>query len=314
MPELHQKNNTNQNVYTIKINSQKFDKLKQMSFICVSNRNNLMSKVQNMEIQVFQSKKGTKVVTTSNLHEALQLPTHLYNGTVKYWIQDIYDFNDEVRKPQLLKDYSEIKQTISKRKDYYISLEMARLITLNSNSPVKLVFARKLTELVKPKRASGMFSKDQVLAVLELTKVMGLISCQKSAELGHQQAKSANLGKSNEWWNYRARLLGYNVATLKAKMTEIGVSYKGKNLRQMLIKTDKYEMIRMAVIDLFLALGNSEHYAKDMGDLAKIFANELKVEIRDDRKDSMTLYPKNADRELVKQVRQMAKQQFLPLW
>jgi len=97
-------------------------------------------------------------------------------------------------------------------------------------------------------------------------------------------------------------------------MTEIGASYKGKNMRQMLIKTDKYEMIRMAVIDLFLALGNSEGYAKDMGDLAKIFANELKVEIRDDRRDALSLYPKNANRELVQQVRQMAKQQFLPLW
>ncbi len=285
-----------------------------MSFICVSNENKLMSKSQIMEIQVFQSKKGTKVVTTSNLYEALQLPAHLYNGAVKYWIQDIYDFSDDVRRPQLLKDFSEKKQSISKRKDYYISLELARLITLNSNSPVKLVFARKLTDLVKPKRASQTFSKDQILAVLELTKVMGLISCQKSAELGHQHAKSADLGKTKEWWNYRAKLLGYNVATLKSKMADIGASYKGKNMRQMLIKTDKYEMIRMAVIDLFLALGNSEHYAKDMGDLAKIFANELKVEIRDDRKDSMTLYPKNANRELVKQVRQMAKQQFLPLW
>ena len=306
--------NFKQKSYNTNIYSQKFDNMKQMSFICVSNENKLMSKSQIMEIQVFQSKKGTKVVTTSNLYEALQLPAHLYNGTVKYWVQDIYDFSDDVRKPQLLKDYSEIKQSISKRKDYYISLVLARLITLNSNSPVKLVFARKLTELVKPKRAQETFSKDQILAVLELTKVMGLISCQKSAELGHQHAKAADLGKSREWWNYRARLLGYNVTTLKAKMSEIGASYKGKNLRQMLIKTDKYEMIRMAVIDLFLALGNSEHYAKDMGDLAKIFANELKVEIRDDRKDAMNLYPKNANRELVKQVRQMAKQQFLPLW
>jgi len=288
--------------------------MKQMSFICVLNENKLMSNCRIMEIQVFQSSKGTQVVTTSNLYEALQLPAHLYNGTVKYWMQDIYDFSDEVRKPQLLKDYSEIKKAISKRRDFYISLEMARLITLNSKSPVKLIFARKLTELVKPKRAAGNFSKDQILAVLELTKVMGLISCQKSAELGHQNAKAANLGKSNEWWNYRARLLGYNVATLKAKMTEIGASYKGKNMRQMLIKTDKYEMIRMAVIDLFLALGNSEGYAKDMGDLAKIFANELKVEIRDDRRDALSLYPKNANRELVQQVRQMAKQQFLPLW
>ncbi len=267
-----------------------------------------------MEIQVFQSKKGTRVVTTSNLYEALQLPAHKYNSTVKYWMSDIYNFEDDIRKPQLLKDYSEKKNEHSKRQNFYISLELARLITLNSPSSLKLIFAKKLSELVKPALTASTFSKDQIIAVLELTKVMGLVSCQKSAEAGHLSAKGVNLDKPASWWNYRARLLGYNAKTLQSKMAEIGASYKGKNLIQMLIKTDRYEIIRMAVIDLFLALGNSESYAKDMGDLAKIFASELKVEIRDDRKDSIALLPRNANRKLIEQVRQLRNQQNLALW
>ena len=266
-----------------------------------------------MDLKIFQSKKGTRVVTASNLYDALQLPAHQYNSSVKYWIKDIYDFTDDVRSPQLLKDYSERVQKESKRKDYFLSLELARLITLNTPSPVKLKMARTLTDLLKGAKERSKFSKDQVLAVLELTKVMGLVSCQKSVEQGHLNSKGGILGKPSHWWQYRAQLLGYSVETLQEKMTQIGASYKGKNLLQMLLKTDKYEIIRMAVIDLFLALGNSEGYAKDMGDLAKAFASELKVEIRDDRKDAMQFLPHNANRQLIKQIRQFSRQQILAL-
>ena len=262
-----------------------------------------------MELQIFISKKGTRVVTASNLFEALQLPAHQYKSTVKYWLADVYDFGDDIRRPQLLKDYSERKQEHSPRKDYFLSLELARLITLNSNSPMKLKFARKLNKLVKKENdRTELFTKDQVLAVLELTKVMGLVSCQAAVESKLQQDRFSNPAQHRMWWRYRAGLLGYSVETLQEKMTAIGQNYKGKNLRQMLLKVDKYEIVRMAVVELFVALGNSEQYARKMGDLAKVFAEELQVEIRDDRKDTLSLTPNNANPDLIRQLRNFARQ------
>ena len=35
----------------------------------------------------------------------------------------------------------------------------------------------------------------------------------------------------------------------------------------MLMQVDKYEMIRTGVIDLFIAMGKTERYARNLGDL-----------------------------------------------
>lgn len=267
-----------------------------------------------MDLSIFQSSKGTKVVLASNLYEVLQLPVHLYNSQIKNWLSDVYNFEDEIRPAQLLKDYSEKKNQLSKRKDYYLSLELAGMITLRSQSPVKLKLARLIHKWQKNGALTkNKFTKDQVIAVLELTKVMGLVSCQEAIEQKLQTALFSNPDQYRKWWRFRAGLLGYTVNELQEKMIQIGQSYKGKNLKQMLLKVDKYEIVRMAVIELFMALGNSKAYATDMGDMAKVFAKEIGVEIRDDRKDSLVLTPQRANPELIKQLRAFSRQGTLAL-
>ena len=97
-------------------------------------------------------------------------------------------------------------------------------------------------------------------------------------------------------------------------MHEVGQNYKSKNLLQLLMHLDKYEIIRMAVIDLFLALGKNEKYAKDMGDLAKVFAREMKVEIWDDRKSDIK-FTHNVNMELVQEVKALQNEgETLGLW
>jgi hypothetical protein len=82
----------------------------------------------------------------------------------------------------------------------------------------------------------------------------------------------------------------------------------------MLFKLDKYEIIRMAVIDLFVALGKPKEYAKDMGDLAKAFAREMKVEIWDDRKASLPLYSQEVNLGLANDIKDMNRTGLLSLW
>lgn len=266
-----------------------------------------------MNIQILVSKKGTQVVTATNLHDALGLPLHKYNSNVKKWLSDFYAFQDDVRKGLIMQDYA-LRTQHGKREDYYLSLEIAKLITLNSNSLVKQELAKYFLSLEKKNQKGELLTKDQVLAVLELTKVMGLISCQKSVEKHHQNRFNEEQGKAYEWWKYRANLLGYSVKELKEKMHEVGQTYKSKNLLQMLMYLDKYEIIRMAVIDLFLALGKSEKYSKDMGDLAKVFAREMKIEIWDDRKSGIK-FSHNVNMELVEEVKSFQNEgQTLELW
>ncbi len=267
-----------------------------------------------MQLQILISKKGTKVVTATNLHRALQLPDYKYNSHVDRWLSDVYAFSDDVRKPSELKDYAVRQRQYSKQKDFYLSIELAKLITLNSESEHKLRFARELVSIESKERQDKTFSKDQVLAVIELTKVMGLISCQKTVEKLHHQAFESNKGSMKQWWKYRANLLGYSVDELKSKMMEIGKNYKGKNFIQMLMQVDKYEVIRMAVIDLFMALGKSRAYATEMGSLAKIFASEMNVEIWDDRGSSIDFGKKRLNPQLIQQVKALNSGATLRLW
>jgi phage anti-repressor protein len=267
-----------------------------------------------MDLRIMTSKKGTNVVTTSNLHQALKLPEHQYVRNVNKWLSDFYAFRDDVRKPVELLDFARRELKLSKLQDFYISIEMARLITLNSDSEVKQKYARYLQSLDEKGRDAELMSKEQVMAVIELTKVMGLYSCQQNAEKIHLKQFEDNNGYNFRWWQYRAKLLGYSVSELREKMSEIGNNFQGKNLRMMLLQLDKYEVIRIAVIDLFVALGRSEAFARNMGDLAKFLARELKVEIWDDRNTSIPFHTTDVNMELANKVRTMdAGRPVLPL-
>ncbi len=267
-----------------------------------------------MELQVLISKKGTQVVTATNLHQVLRLPEHKYNSNLDKWLSDIYAFRDDVRQACEMRDYAQRNLKFSKLRDYYLSVELAKLITLNSSSPVKQEYAKRLIALDDKDAHPDRLTKDQVVAVVELTKVMGLISCQKYVEREHHKSFEDTKGSVHEWWQYRADLLGYTVDELKSKMIQIGKNYKGKNLLKMLMQVDKYEIIRTAVIDLFIALGKSRSYATDMGDLAKLFAREMKVEIWDDRHSAIDFAKYNVNPALVSEVKSMQKGNYLSLW
>ena len=66
-------------------------------------------------------------------------------------------------------------------------------------------------------------------------------------------------------------------------MSAAGQPSKGKTQRQMLQLLDPHELVRTAVIDHFLALGKNPDYARNMGDLSKSLAREMKLGFFDDR-------------------------------
>lgn len=268
-----------------------------------------------MELQILVSKKGTKVVTATNLHLVLELPNQQYALNAKKWLNEIYEFRDGIRKPERLRDFSKRPNKDNGIvTDYYISVELAKLITLNSKSKKKQKFAKWLLSLEDKVENAELLTIEQVSAVLELTKVMGMVSCQVSTEKQHLETyEERNGGTANNWWQFRSGLLGYSKEKLSEKLKEMGKSVSGKSQRQMLMQVDKYEMVRTAVIDLFMAMGKTERYAKNLGNLAKLFANELKVEIFDDR-NAMSAFAPNLNGDLMREVKGSEERSYLKLW
>jgi hypothetical protein len=98
-----------------------------------------------MPLEILESKKGTKVVTASNLHAALRLPVRQYGAQVRRWLRDAYEFGDGgIRRPQMYRDYAKRPRPGEPLEDFFLTLELAKLIALRSNSKEKMKFARLL--------------------------------------------------------------------------------------------------------------------------------------------------------------------------
>lgn len=259
-----------------------------------------------MELHVSISKKGTRVVTASNLHAVLQLANHHYGMHLRKWLDDVYAFHDGIRKPVNLQDFARRKlKDAPDLKDYYLSIQLAKLITLSSRSKVKQKYARWLSELEQEEDRPDALTKEQVETVLDLTKAMSWLSCQKASEQRHLSLyEQRNGGSASNWWKYRAEILGYSPELLKRELERAGKKLSGKTQRQLLLQTDRYELIRTGIIDLFVGMGKTVAYARAMGDLARRFASELQLEIVDD-KEGATLFSPPVKSELVHQLQRV---------
>lgn len=112
-----------------------------------------------MELHVFESKYGTKVVAASNLYQVLRLPALQYGPQMRRWMKDLYEFPDGIRRPQALRDFAKRPRPGEPVEDFYLSLELAKLITLRTNSKFKLKYAR-LLELVAQNGQLDMFRQN----------------------------------------------------------------------------------------------------------------------------------------------------------
>lgn len=260
------------------------------------------------------SKKGTKAVTATNLFQVLELPKAQYAKTVKSWLQDIYQFADGIRRPLRNEDFSRRSLKNSVVDDYYLTVELAKMITLNSRSRVKQKYAKHLCGLEDQVENAELLTKEQVFTMMELARVMGLVSCQTASEKRHQLVyEQRNNGNSSNWWNFRRELLGYGNDDLRHKLSLQGKNVKSKSQREMLMQLDKYEMIRTAIIDLFMGMGKTERYAKNLGDLAKRFAAELQVEIFDDR-NGLSAFAPEVNVDLAQEVKACSAGKIHQLW
>ena len=97
-----------------------------------------------MALEILESKKGTKVVTATNLHTALKLPVRQYGAQVRKWLRDAYEFEDGIRRPQMYRDFAKRPRPGEPVEDFYLTLELAKLIALRSTSKDKMKFARLL--------------------------------------------------------------------------------------------------------------------------------------------------------------------------
>jgi len=262
-----------------------------------------------MQLTILTSKKGTRVVKATELHRALGLADHHYQNNVRLWLKDVYQFVDGIRRPEGLKDFARSPQSQGQlMQEYYLCVELAKLVALGSRSKVKQAVATKLSkeEEVYPEHAQ--LSTTEMLELLEQTKAMARISCQKAAESRHFSHYANRRTEGGNFWNHfrREQVVLTTMADLKEQLTRRGQHVTTTyDLRDLLTRVDAYELIRIGIVDHYASLGNSIPYAQQLGKLAKELAKQLRLEVVDDRQGDLLFAPV-ADAEVVRKLQRVA--------
>jgi len=246
-----------------------------------------------MELQILTSKKGTKVVIATELYTCLELPPQHYGTKIRRWLEDLYEFRDGIHRPVKLQNYAPRSvEGNAVLEDYFLSVELARHICMRSRSKVKKKIALRLQAAEQDMHAEQSLDKQEILHLLELTKAMSLRSCQEKAEQRHRAHYAGlNNGSEANWWTHRAQSLGYNADYLRRKMQQRKLSPQGKTQRDMLQQLDHFELIRAGVIDWYMSEGYALTVARDMGDIAKRLAQDLDLQVYEDRQGDNLFAP-----------------------
>jgi phage anti-repressor protein len=165
--------------------------------------------------------------------------------------------------------------------DWAVQIDMAKNIAMIQRSDRGKAIREYLLNLDKRVQEGHLLNHAQISVLLEICKVLGFFTIQKFFENEHFEMKEKPAG----WWDYRSKLLGYTTNDLKEIIEALGKKYK--NQRQALMHIDRYELIRMAAVDMFIAMGKSAAYAQNVGHFVKTIAKEIKPEIYDDSNTSI---------------------------
>jgi phage anti-repressor protein len=173
---------------------------------------------------------------------------------------------------------------------YLLTRDSAISITVMSGGKFASSLRKEIIELYTQTETGKHFSSEQINFMLELVPVMGLFSIQDISEKKHFDFHN----NKYDWWDYRAKVLGYGTEQLKLEVEKLNHKYKSQ--KQALLHVDKYELIRIGVIDLFIALGKSVEYACNVANLCKNIAEKTGANIWNDYNTSINFSTKHNKR------------------
>lgn len=166
--------------------------------------------------------------------------------------------------------------------EYQLTRDSALTITMMSGGKFANSLRKKVIELYNQSETGLSFTSEQIDSLMDLSRAMTLISIQKEVEKKH----FALYNDKYSWYKYRASLLGYNTNDVINAMKT--VNKKHNSIRSSLALLDANELIRVGVIDFMIAMGKTNEYAINVGNLCKSMSQKMKLGsiIWDDTKDN----------------------------
>jgi phage anti-repressor protein len=166
--------------------------------------------------------------------------------------------------------------------EYDVTIDCAKELCLTQRTDKSKELRLWLISLSKQHDTGLAFTAQQIEALMDLSRAMTLVSIQKEVEKKH----FAIYNDKYTWYQYRAALLGYSTNDVIEAMQK--VNKKHHSIRTSLVQLDANELIRTGVIDFMVAMGKTNEYATNVGNLCKSMAMKMKLGniIWDDTKDN----------------------------
>lgn len=174
--------------------------------------------------------------------------------------------------------------------DFWIPIDMAKEICMTSKNGKEL---RKYLISLDDKRQEGLLlNHEEILELNPLVEASFIKEFRDKARNSHLSLYLPNNAKGKDYAKaniQRNTICGIDREEIAKRLHSI--NKKSTSLDADLIKVDKYELIRIAVIDCMLFFGKTKEYAMNIGNLCKKLA--IKNEKANfDRANTMYLVPK----------------------
>ena len=205
------------------------------------------------------------LVSAREIHKVLDIKKRF-----SVWFQNALEFfENEYKTTPYLWVHPLNKQEFQ---DFWIPIDMAKEICMTSKNGKEL---RKYLLSLSDKKDSGeLLSQSEVLHLIDLVKCCFVEEFRKLAKEKHlglylpkYKTRESHI-KANE---IRNEICQIDFEQIKKRLSLI--SAKAPRSKEAgLIQVDKYELIKIAIIDCMLAFGKSETVAKNFGKFAKELA------------------------------------------
>ena len=228
--------------------------------------------------------KGTPYVYATDLHTHLKIEGSFESWFARYARQFKKDRDYfRLHRDELFPDGRHVKGV-----DYAVQIYMAQHLIVSQEAQADKPVREELIQLSERAKNGELLSYEQMEALLEICEVLGYFSVQKQVERQHFDVFTETESKGR-WAARRASLLGFSKQELEKAMTAVGKKYKSQ--RQAWFHIDRYELFRIATIDLFKHLGKSDEFARNAGKVVKMFAKRINPIIDNDVKGSIDFKP-----------------------
>jgi phage anti-repressor protein len=160
--------------------------------------------------------------------------------------------------------------------DFWLTLDMAKEVAMISKAPKSKEVRKYLISLSDKKDSGELLSQSEVLHLIDLVKCCFVEEFRKLAKEKHlglylpkYKTRESHI-KANE---IRNEVCQIDFEQIKKRLSLISAKAP-KSKEAGLIQVDKYELIKIAIIDCMLAFGKSEKVAKNLGKFAKELATK----------------------------------------